>query len=212
MIGTLYKITNVINGKVYIGKTYQSIEERWKEHQKDSQRFSTRPLYKAMRKYGVENFSIESLGQYNEGQLEEKEIEVIEKYNSFISGYNATLGGDGRRRVPEEEILFLYKKGLSILNIQKQTGYDKDTIKNILRGNNIPIRQSKDYTQKSVIKIDKNDQTEEVFQSIADAARWIREQNLSKDKNFGSIKTKISLVCRNKRKTAYGYKWKWNIV
>ena len=57
----IYKITNTINGKMYIGKTELTIEKRFQQHCKDSQRdkMSNRPLYKAMRKYGVEFFSIE---------------------------------------------------------------------------------------------------------------------------------------------------------
>ena len=57
----IYKITNTINNKVYIGKTVASIEERWKEHCHDYKRHrcEKRPLYAAMRKYGVEHFQIE---------------------------------------------------------------------------------------------------------------------------------------------------------
>ena len=47
MTGIIYKITNTINGKVYIGKTLETMEKRWKEHQKDSMRFTDRPLYRA---------------------------------------------------------------------------------------------------------------------------------------------------------------------
>ena len=60
MKGYIYLIENKINGKKYIGKTYSSIEKRWKEHIKDRTRFD-RPLYRAMNKYGIENFSIQEL-------------------------------------------------------------------------------------------------------------------------------------------------------
>ena len=58
----IYKITNQINGKSYIGKTnLPSIQERFKEHISDSKRarMEKRPLYSAMNKYGIENFKIE---------------------------------------------------------------------------------------------------------------------------------------------------------
>ena len=59
-MGFIYKIINNINDKVYIGKTDFSIEKRWAEHKKDSQKdLKNRPLYRAMNKYGIENFSIE---------------------------------------------------------------------------------------------------------------------------------------------------------
>ena len=54
-MGYIYLITNLLNNKKYIGKTTQSIEERWQEHIYDSKRkkCETRPLYRAIRKYGV---------------------------------------------------------------------------------------------------------------------------------------------------------------
>lgn len=56
MIGYIYKITNKINGKVYIGKTTKTVQERWKEHLRESrtERSENRPLYRAIRKYGVD--------------------------------------------------------------------------------------------------------------------------------------------------------------
>ena len=60
MNGFIYKITNDINGKIYIGKTLNSLEHRFNEHKRASRKkcCENRPLYSAMRKYGVENFSI----------------------------------------------------------------------------------------------------------------------------------------------------------
>lgn len=59
----IYKITNLINGKSYIGKTSFSIKKRFKEHQRDAfrDRNEKRPLYSAMRKYGIENFTVEQV-------------------------------------------------------------------------------------------------------------------------------------------------------
>lgn len=98
--GYLYCIENQINKKKYIGKTYATIETRWEQHQKDMHKYSTRPLYAALNKYGIENFTITNLGVYNEGKLEQKEKEFIELYNTYVGnsnshGYNATLGGEG---------------------------------------------------------------------------------------------------------------------
>ena len=57
----IYKITNNINNKIYVGKTEYSIEKRFKEHCNDAfkERCEKRPLYSAIRKYGVENFTFE---------------------------------------------------------------------------------------------------------------------------------------------------------
>ena len=57
----IYCITNIINSKRYIGKTTLTVQERFKQHCKDSQkeRCDKRPLYDAMNKYGIENFIVE---------------------------------------------------------------------------------------------------------------------------------------------------------
>ena len=54
----IYKITNRINQKVYIGQTSFSVEKRWKEHVQDINKHLDRPLYRALSKYGIENFSV----------------------------------------------------------------------------------------------------------------------------------------------------------
>ena len=49
----IYKITNIINGKLYIGKTGKTIEERFQDHKRASKApYVNRPLYDAMNKYG----------------------------------------------------------------------------------------------------------------------------------------------------------------
>ena len=91
----IYQITNKINGKVYIGKTEFSIEKRFKEHCRDflREKNEKRPLYAAMRKYGVENFEISLIEETDNPN--EREIFWIEYFGTFKYGYNATLGGDG---------------------------------------------------------------------------------------------------------------------
>ena len=75
----IYQIINDINQKVYIGKTEFSIEERFKEHCRDAfkDRNENRPLYAAMRKYGIEHFHIELIEETQEP--EEREIYWIEQ-------------------------------------------------------------------------------------------------------------------------------------
>ena len=90
----IYKITNINTNKVYIGKTSRTIQERWKEHCKQfNQDALNRPLYNAMKKYGVDNFLIEVVEECDESILSIREQYWIDAYNSYYDGYNATLGG-----------------------------------------------------------------------------------------------------------------------
>ena len=90
----VYKITNRINQKVYIGQTSFSVEKRWKEHVQDINKHLDRPLYRALSKYGIENFSVETIEETDSPN--EREIYWIEYYQSYHNGYNATTGGEGR--------------------------------------------------------------------------------------------------------------------
>jgi group I intron endonuclease len=107
----IYKIINDINDKVYIGKTETTIEQRFKKHCSDAFRECNekRPLYNAMRKYGIEHFHIELIEETD--NPEERETFWIEYFGSFQNGYNATLGGDGKRYADYDLIYKLYCEG-----------------------------------------------------------------------------------------------------
>lgn len=93
----IYKITNKINGKVYIGQSV-NIEERFKSHKYSYNNskvsgYNTK-FYRALRKYGIVNFSFEIVEEVlNRQDLNDKEIFWIKYYDSFKNGYNSTLGG-----------------------------------------------------------------------------------------------------------------------
>lgn len=101
--GIIYKATNLVNGKVYIGQTTLTLHERMLQHKKDSTRLRNKNIafYNAINKYGFENFNwcIIDEGR-NRGDLDYKEHFWINFYRSYIhfedsNGYNMTLGGDG---------------------------------------------------------------------------------------------------------------------
>jgi group I intron endonuclease len=96
----VYKITNLINNKIYIGKA-NNIKKRLNAHKtaarkKDPNDYSK--IHRAFNKYGEENFIIEELGQYSaEIEALQAEKEFIKNYNSTndLIGYNITEGGEG---------------------------------------------------------------------------------------------------------------------
>lgn len=138
MTGNLYIIRNDVNDKVYVGKTYRSIEYRFKQHirdSKDSRRKNYNyKFYRAMRKHGADKFHIELLGVFEQGILEQKEIEYIAKYDSYHNGYNSTLGGDGLRKLEldEKAIIEMWDNGKNSTNIARELGVSPHTINDII--------------------------------------------------------------------------------
>lgn len=94
MIG-IYKITNQVNQKSYIGQSL-NIKRRWRHHKTSYQTIDTY-LYRAMRKYGIENFSFEVLKECQQEELNQFEQYYIQYYDTFYNGYNLTLGGDSSK-------------------------------------------------------------------------------------------------------------------
>lgn len=102
----IYLVTNLINGKQYVGQTVQTLHNRWKGHTCDAKRYRG-PLHlvHALRKYGVANFRMESLCECESREemdfLEIFCIELLKTKAPF--GYNLTDGGDGTKGTPITE-------------------------------------------------------------------------------------------------------------
>lgn len=171
----IYKVTNVINNKIYIGQT-KNWKERFAQHKKLGYgNDENKILYKAINKYGIENFQFEVI----EGPIEnynEREKYWISYYHSYIydkeygdeKGYNMTPGGENppihkginspflKHDISDQlKVKDLLKNTkLTLKEISKKTGYDISAIKRINYGiiwydNNIdyPIREQ-DLTKK----------------------------------------------------------------
>lgn len=212
-MGLIYKITNKINNKVYIGQTTRPLKDRWNQHKSDIYKFDS-ALYLAMRKYGIENFSCEEIEKCADKNLDERETYWIKYYNSYINttnskGYNMTLGGYGRRKVTDEELLYLWNKGLTVTKISQelnmQVNYVYTRMASIVPTEEITLRRYKTH-QKQIKQLDLNNNLIRIWDSLTKAA-----------KSVGGSPGNISAVCYGKKKTAYGYKWeycnkenKWN--
>lgn len=94
--GVIYKIENLVNGKVYIGQTIRTFEERKKQHIAELKGGYKRnvKLQNAWNKYGEKNFKFSIIDYFPISILDDKEIYYIEKFNSFNNGYNMTTGGN----------------------------------------------------------------------------------------------------------------------
>ncbi len=229
----IYRFTNKINQKNYIGQSF-NIEKRYEEH-KYNYRHLDNKFYRALRKYGFDSFDFEILELCEMQDLNEKEMFYINYYDSYSNGYNSTLGGySGSLKVLREEDL------KSLIQDLKETQLDYQTLKekykisvqaisminqgksNIRQNEKYPLREDVNKTvtprdPKTMIgKLNTNAKavkatnikTKEVlyFDTRADAARYLIEQNISKAQNK-SIETSIYRSIAGLRKSAYGYVW-----
>lgn len=102
-IYTVYKVTNKVNSKIYIGYTKFTAEERWKDHV-GNRNVKNYHLSCAIRKYGADSFAIETLWQSRSSKAaKDTEKLLIAEYKSHLRdvGYNLTMGGEGESKTPE---------------------------------------------------------------------------------------------------------------
>ena len=161
MTGFIYKITNKVNGKSYIGQTRKSVEFRWRQHKNSRDCYD---LHKAIREYGESNFEVTTLKECDYSELDKWEIYYISQYNTFKDGYNMTKGGSSynpNRRYSNgyiivdnkyDEIVSLYKSGFSATKIASIYEVDRHVICNILKQLGFKINNNKISINKEELK------------------------------------------------------------
>lgn len=153
----IYKITNKINGKCYVGKS-TNIYHRWIEHKSSSREIrdggDEYAIHCAIRKYSIENFSFEIIEECPLEQLDEKEKYWIEYYNSHENGYNETYGGDGGLKYDYNHIYELWNKGYTNKEICEKLKCGDQTVTRAFRLYDISeeeVRSRSNYFQKRPI-------------------------------------------------------------
>lgn len=215
IMGYIYKITNDINNKVYIGQTTNSLEERFQQHKKDAlrQRCEIRPLYRAMNKYGFDHFKIEMIEECPDQELQAKEIYWTAYYKGYEDGYNGTRGGDGRALYDHEAIRDKLKKHPYPIDIAKEFNCCPDIVYQIAKTYSIPIKNKgqeefKLEKSKQVYQYSKDNQFIQSFSSTVEAAKWLFNNHKCAALTNG-VRAHISENANGKRKSAYGYIWKY---
>jgi group I intron endonuclease len=194
MYGVIYKITNLINQKIYIGYTTRSLERRFNCHIVDSKN-PKYPIQRAIKKYGKANFAIEVIDFADSfEELCQKEILWIGRLDSMNPkvGYNLTKGGGGQlgrvqsteekaKRVKnrQQRIKCIETNEVfeSIVSATKKFGFSNGHIRQHLKGS---ISSVKGFTfeyldKKNIVKKERKIvfcvTTNEIFKTVSEAAK-----------------------------------------
>lgn len=205
----IYQIKNLKNDKKYVGLTYRSIEQRFIEHCRAKDNF---PIHLAIQKYGKENFNISLLEEID--KPEERERYWIEQLGTFKNGYNATCGGDGKPYLDYDLIVATYNKVGNTTVTARLCNCSINSVRNILKSRNVNIISTQDISRLNnsqiIFMFDK--ETGEMlrsFPSISEAMRFLVNNKITQSTSSG-VKSHITDVCKGKRKSAYGYVWKYD--
>lgn len=206
-MGYIYKIINSINQYIYVGKTINTIEYRWKEHLNTYTNPNSKSynfiLYKAMRKYGVENFKIKQIEKCDNEILNRREqywIKMLDSYYLNGHGYNMTWGGEGTIKYTDNDILTLWNKGLKLNEIAKELGANINTISErlkILKPGEARKRHI-NSNKKSILQYDLNGNFIKEWDSTSSAEKELEVSSGS-----------ITKCCKKERTMAFNSLWKY---
>lgn len=205
----IYKATSATTGKVYIGQTTQTLQERINQH--NSHAFGHQYNYhfhNAIRKYGAEDFTYEIIedGIKSVEVLNKREKYWISYYNSYYDGYNSTMGGDGTMRRDDELIVKLFKDGYTTQEICEITGYNRQTIYRSYSVNGLTEEnnarkneQTRERCARTVEQYSLDGEYVKTWRSATECGKELGNQSL------------ISAVCRQEESilSAYGFLFKY---
>lgn len=222
-MGYIYKITNILTNKCYIGETKEkNPETRWRQHKRTIKKGIGCPaLQNAVKKYGIDNFTFKVLIICFDEERFKFEKEYIKKYNSIApNGYNITAGGEGGGFIGKTHTQETINR---IRNTLKNTYENNvnlrnkmsETIKHLMN-----VKETKEKITKSVLnterckflrenKLSFKDLTVQVSQYTIDGIFIDKYDSIKKAEEKTGIKAKsISKTINNKQKTAGGFIWK----
>lgn len=217
----IYSLTNIVNGKMYVGKTTKPPQIRYNEHIEESkkERSKHRQLYAAIREYGVDNFKFQLIEKCEDDIAPNREQYYINLYNTFENGYNETLGGDGKPTIHHSAALDSYFDYCNISIAAEKLGIDEATMRKIVRESNVKY-VSFHQQANPVVCIDCETRKEYIMESITGASKRIYnskfgktkfEYNKSEMNQLSGMSSHIRRAIRTNG-TAYGFMWRQSSI
>ena len=207
MIG-IYKITNQVNGKVYIGQSV-NIKKRWTDHiyYAKHEKNKTSRLYLAIRKHGLDNFKFEVLEECSQELLDEREIYWITYFDSTdkTKGYNFYRGGQAKHSFYDyDKIVNLWEEGYSCQEIEDIIGCSDTVITSALRSRDIDdfATKSREQEKNAFVACDiKTGKPLKIFYGMKNVSRFFT--------NYERYADVLSNLIIPKHRRLFGYYWEY---
>lgn len=210
-MGYIYKITNDINSKIYIGQTINTIEYRFRCHINEAnQQNHQNKFHNALREIGPEHFKIELIEECDNDELNDRECYWIKYYDSVNTGYNTTWGGSCGKHYNRETILQLWEQGLNIMKISEKLGIDRGLLATILYSLGIPKNEitKRHYEANRIQK--KNRQISQIDINTGEIIKiWPMMSEIEKVLNINHSLIVACCKLKPQHKTAGGYAWRY---
>ena len=211
-MGIIYKITNTINNKIYIGQTTRNIPERWREHKSKSAPSDGTYLHNAIAKYGEKNFIIEEIDNCPDDLLNDKESEWIAILDTmYPKGYNLTRGGEGNPKTDRSQVISLWDEGRSLREIANIMKISISTVGKHLR--EYPSYSAKEATYRARNgDFSQNDLRKGINQYTWDG-KFVKHYDsayeIFPDKNDYRI-SHLQYACRGNQALWNNYQWRYD--
>lgn len=205
----VYKLTNTVTGKIYIGSTY-NLKARMKYHRYSYDRNPNKELGADILKYGWDCFTAEILEECSRENVRERERYYIETLNAVQDGYNmteATKYSDLMREFNErswKDPAYREERSRQSSAVQKQRLKDPA----YLAEKSAQLKRYTDSIKRPVGMYSKNGELLHTFGGVREAERWLI--SAGKTQSSSSASSSIADCCKGGRhKTVYGYVWKY---
>ena len=216
-MGFVYRAINLTNGKSYVGITRVSVDWRWNAHVcsafNESYNDHDCVFHRAIRKYGIDAFSVETVVEADDSDLPDLEREYIKSYGTFVpDGYNMTRGGDGHWTHDYNEIMQLWNDGYSqgeiVMLYSRKIA--RNTVSMILRRNGVPEDELYARSNAAIAR----SKIKRVYQYDRDTGEFIKTHYSTTEaaKDVGGNLHNIAQAARGSVKSASGYMWNFNKV